>query len=167
MRLYVLGMIWWACEDGIAFAEQCLRYDLLGAHAIRKKLVQLGCFNSDEASREGLASIHESFSFRRPLSAWSSPFLVDFTSLGRLDEDESSGRRTTVFEGHRAPVVSVCGDAGKIVSGSRDGTIRVWDLCRGSLRFVIEGVLRRSECHLRPFLCTCSCVFVFGGVNVA
>ena len=59
--------------------------------------------------------------------------------LWRLDESEESGRRHVTFDGHKAPVVSVCGDGGKIVSGSRDGTIRVNDISRGSLRFVLQG----------------------------
>lgn len=59
--------------------------------------------------------------------------------IWRLDETEESGRRTTVFEGHKAPVVCLVGDGEKIVSGARDGTIRVWDLARGCLRFMLQG----------------------------
>ena len=58
--------------------------------------------------------------------------------LWRLDETDESGRRTAVFEGHKAPVVCVIGDGEKIVSGARDGAIRVWDIEAQRLRFMLQ-----------------------------
>ena len=31
------------------------------------------------------------------------------------------------------------GDAEKVVSGARDGTVRVWDISLGRLRFMLQG----------------------------
>jgi len=59
--------------------------------------------------------------------------------LWRLEEEESSGRRRIAFEGHNGPVVCVQGDCSKVVSGARDGTVRVWEADTGQLRFTLQG----------------------------
>ena len=91
-------------------------------------------------------------------------------TLWRLDEEEESGRRSAHFRGHRAPVVCLDGDGEKIVSGARpkhacalsvpglsprvetcacrrpgarDGTVRVWDVEAGRLRFMLQVCVMR------------------------
>ena len=44
-----------------------------------------------------------------------------------------------LLKGHTAAVVALDGDAEKVVSGARDGTVRVWDLAAGELRFMLQG----------------------------
>jgi WD40 repeat protein len=60
-------------------------------------------------------------------------------SLWRLDEDGDSDRRLTTYSGHRAPVVCVQGDGEKVVTGARDGTVRVWEAESGKMRFALQG----------------------------
>lgn len=60
-------------------------------------------------------------------------------ALWRLDEDDGSGRRVTRFSGHEGPVIGLDGDAEKIASAARDGTVRVWDSEAGNLRFMLQG----------------------------
>ena len=43
------------------------------------------------------------------------------------------------FDGHRGPVVCLQGDGEKVVSGARDGTVRVWEADTGKVRFVLQG----------------------------
>jgi len=97
-----------------------------------------------------LSPLREMFAFKAHTSAVSSIHLVTVSQLltgsssgevaiWRLDEDEESGRRCTRFEGHTAPVVALNGDAEKIVSGARDGTVRVWDIAKSRLRFMLQG----------------------------
>ena len=50
-----------------------------------------------------------------------------------------SGRRCTRFDGHSGPVVCLQGDVEKVVSGARDGTVRVWEAETGKVRFVLQG----------------------------
>ena len=57
--------------------------------------------------------------------------------LWRLDEE--GDRRCTTFEGHSGPVVCLQGDVEKVVSGARDGTVRVWEAETGKVRFVLQG----------------------------
>lgn len=59
--------------------------------------------------------------------------------LWRLDEGGESDRRCTAFVGHQAPVVCVQGDGEKVVSGARDGTVRVWEAESGAMRFMLQG----------------------------
>ena len=59
--------------------------------------------------------------------------------LWRLDEEGDSERRCTRFEGHSGPVVCLQGDVEKVVSGARDGTVRVWEASTGKMRFVLQG----------------------------
>ena len=58
--------------------------------------------------------------------------------LWRLDEDLPE-RRCLTFTGHRGPVVCLQGDVEKVVSGARDGTVRVWEAASGKSRFVLQG----------------------------
>ena len=59
--------------------------------------------------------------------------------LWRLDEEGDSERRCTRFEGHQGPVVCLFGDGEKVVSGARDGTVRVWEVETGKVRFELRG----------------------------
>ena len=59
--------------------------------------------------------------------------------LWRLDEDGDSERQCTTFDGHRGPVVCLHGDGDKVVTGARDGTVRVWDTEEASVRFELRG----------------------------
>ena len=60
-------------------------------------------------------------------------------AIWRLEEDEGSPRRCVRLEGHSAPVVALDADGEKIVSGARDGTVRVWDAEAAKLRFMLQG----------------------------
>jgi len=84
--------------------------------------------------------------------------------------DADRGECVAVLEGHSSPVTCVCvvevgggGDGGgggakvqRVVSGSRDHTLRVWDADRGECVAVLEG-------HSRSV--TCVCVVEVGGVG--
>lgn len=59
--------------------------------------------------------------------------------LWRLEEPAESERRCTTFTGHRGPVVCLYGDADKVVSGARDGTVRVWEVASSKVRFELRG----------------------------
>ena len=59
--------------------------------------------------------------------------------LWRLDEAGDSSRRLTSFTGHQGPVVCLQGDGEKVVSGARDGTVRVWAAESAKLRFMLQG----------------------------
>jgi WD40 repeat protein len=59
--------------------------------------------------------------------------------LWRLDEDGDSDRRRATFEGHQGPVVCLYGDGEKVVSGARDGTVRVWEAETAKVRFELRG----------------------------
>jgi len=97
-----------------------------------------------------LSPLRELFSFDAHDSAASAVKLVTVSmlvtssaagevALWRLDEEETSSRRCTRFKGHSAPVVCLDADAEKIVSGSRDGTVRVWDIQKEAMRFMLQG----------------------------
>jgi WD40 repeat protein len=54
---------------------------------------------------------------------------------------EPGGPLEAILEGHTGPVqaVAVTADGQRIVSGGRDGTVRVWDLASGRLQRILEG----------------------------
>ena len=71
--------------------------------------------------------------------------------LWRLDEDGDSDRRCTTFEGHQGPVVCLYADGEKVVSGSRDGSVRVWEAETGQSRFVLHGYTNYiGSLHVSP-----------------
>ena len=57
--------------------------------------------------------------------------------LWRLDEEGDSERRCTRFGA--GPVVCLFGDGEKVVGGARDGTVRVWEVETGKVRFELRG----------------------------
>ena len=59
--------------------------------------------------------------------------------LWRLDEEGDSERRCTAFDGHEGAVVCLQGDGEKVVSGGRDGSVRVWAAESGRMRFMLQG----------------------------
>jgi WD40 repeat protein len=55
--------------------------------------------------------------------------------------DLATGRQATTLKGHLAAIYSVnfAADGRSLVSGSRDGTIRVWEIPTGKERATLKG----------------------------
>lgn len=139
---------WWSATDGEATHSHPLEHPLVSCTADRSgRIVATGGTGGDvtvfidEIVERSIPGAHQGPIFAVELSADGTELLTTGADgLARLWSTES-GTVLHTFRGHRGPVLAGALGHGVIVTGSSDGTVRIWDPVTGGQTQQIAGLV--------------------------